>query len=121
MATSKGNLAVTKDGEAYNKLRRPNDCLLSAPPNLLPSTAASPSTLHAGKRKCDQDGALESKRAKTERNTTTQRSTHSKRRSRTQDPARELAPRNVLPVLDEEGQLSDDDMSEALAYLRSVR
>jgi hypothetical protein len=119
MATSRFNLAVTKDGETYNKLQRPNDYLVSAPPNL-PIMSPSPSPLHTGKRKCDQDDAPGSKRARTECKTT-QKSTHGKSRSRTQDSAHELDPRTVLPVLEGEEQLSDEDMREALAYLRNVR
>jgi hypothetical protein len=120
MAASRVNLAVTKDGEAYNKLQRPDDYLISVPPDQRPSTTASPSTLHTGKRKCDQNDEPGSKRARAERNIT-QKLTHNKGRSRTQDSASELDARTVLPVLDGEGQLSDDDTNEAQAYLRSVR
>jgi hypothetical protein len=119
MAASRVNLAVTKDGETYNKLRRPSDFPLSAPPNSSPLTSAPSPASHTGKRKCDQDGASGSKRVKAER-INTQRSTHGKGRPRTQDTVNEYAPRNVLPVLDEDEQLSDDE-NEVRAYLRGVR
>ncbi|KAL1796961.1 hypothetical protein ACET3X_005501 [Alternaria dauci] len=109
------NLAVTKDGETYNKLQRPDGYLISTQ---LPPTnpaAASP-TIHSGKRKCAQEEAPEVKRARIERNTA-----HSKRRPRVLDSYQDYGTRTVLPGLDGEEQSSDESTSEALAYLHSVR
>ncbi|KAF1947240.1 hypothetical protein EJ02DRAFT_449831 [Clathrospora elynae] len=120
MATLGVNLAVTKDGETYNKLKRPDDYLLSPSPHPPHLAVASPSAFHSGKRKREQDGAAGSKRARAERNSTGH-SAGSKGRFPSSDPAREYGMRTMLPGLDAEDQLSDDSTSEAVAYLHSVR
>ncbi|RYN81553.1 hypothetical protein AA0117_g1884 [Alternaria alternata] len=109
------NLAVTKDGETYNKLQRPDGYLISTQPPPTSPPAASPTT-YSGKRKCAQEEVPEVKRARIERNTA-----HSKRRPRVLDSYQEYGTRTVLPGLDGEEQLSDESTSEALAYLHSVR
>ena len=109
------NLAVTKDGETYNKLQRPDGYLISTQPLPTSPPAASPTT-YSGKRKCAQEEVPEVKRARIERNTA-----HSKRRPRVLDSYQEYGTRTVLPGLDGEEQLSDESTSEALAYLHSVR
>ena len=109
------NLAVTKDGETYNKLQRPDGYLISTQPPPTSPPPASPTT-YSGKRKCAQEEVPEVKRARIERNTA-----HSKRRPRVLDSYQEYGTRTVLPGLDGEEQLSDESTSEALAYLHSVR
>jgi hypothetical protein len=115
MSTLGVNLAVTKDGEAYNKLQRPDGYLISTQPApTKPPTA--PPTAHGAKRKCAQEDVPEVKRARIERNTA-----HSKKRPRALDSYQEYGTRTVLPGLDGEEQSSDESTSEALAYLHSVR
>lgn len=110
------NLAVTKDGGTYNKLSRPDDYLVSTqhPP---PSGSTVPASAISGsKRKHEHESALETKRAKTDRNTS-----RPKTRGRVNDQLREPGVRSVLPGLEGEDQLTDESIDEAVAYLRSVR
>jgi hypothetical protein len=104
------NLAVTKDGESYNKLRRPDDYLMSTPHNVSPSTTASSPTIHTGKRKGEQDMEFVNKRPKTGR-----------KRPRKPESSWDTGMETVLPGLYGEVQATDESMSEAIAYLQSVR
>jgi hypothetical protein len=104
------NLAVTKDGDSYNKLRRPDDYLMSTSRNASPLTTASSPTIHIGKRKSEQDMMSVNKRPKTGRE-----------RSRNPESAWDTGMKTVLPGLYGEDQSTDESMSEAIAYLQSVR
>ncbi|EMD65332.1 hypothetical protein COCSADRAFT_35389 [Bipolaris sorokiniana ND90Pr] len=116
MAASGVNLAVTKDGESYNKLSRPDDYLISTQPPP-PSASAVPALAIPGsKRKHEQENASETKRAKTDRN-----NSRAKGKSRANEQFRELGVRSVLPGLGGEEHLTDESIDEAVAYLRSVR
>ncbi|USP82659.1 histidyl-trna synthetase [Curvularia clavata] len=110
------NLAVTKDGETYNKLSRPDDYLVSAQHPPLFVSAVSASAISGSKRKHEYESAFETKRAKTDRKTS-----RSKIRGRVNDQFREPGVRSVLPGLEGEEQLTDESIDEAVAYLRSVR
>lgn len=122
MAGSRTNLAVTKDGETYNKLQRPNDFL-----------GRSAAAVQANERKrehgelgADLSGPfLGSKRAKTKRVGHTLNSAQSsddRSQYRGGGPIAECGMRTTLPLdADEEAQYSDDSLGEAMAYLRSVR
>jgi len=116
MATSGVNLAVTKDGETYNKLQRPSDYLASTQSILPPLATVSSSTVTNSKRKRDQNDESGNKRLRNDRNTQ-----NCKGRLRAPQTYQEHGIQTVLPGLDGEEQLSDESTSEALAYLRSVR
>ncbi|EOA81251.1 hypothetical protein ACJQWK_11090 [Exserohilum turcicum] len=115
MAASGSNLAVTKDGEAYNKLSRPDGYLTSTQPPLPSALAPSPAVA-SSKRKYEQENASETKRARIDRN-----GPRSKGQLRAHEQFREPGVRSALPGLDGEEQLSDESIDEAVAYLRSVR
>ncbi|CAO2657671.1 Nn.00g037970.m01.CDS01 [Neocucurbitaria sp. VM-36] len=113
MASSGFNLAVTKDGGAYNKLQRPDDYLLPTTVSHLPPLGAVvPPTAYSGKRKRGQDAAPGSKRA---------RADASFARTIAGATVKECGMRPMLPGGNEDEQLSDDSTNEALAYLRGVR
>ncbi|EMD90103.1 hypothetical protein COCC4DRAFT_184879 [Bipolaris maydis ATCC 48331] len=113
MATSGVNLAVTKDGESYNKLSRPDGYLLpTQPPPPFTSALVTPGS----KRKHEQENASETKRAKTDRN-----NSRTKGKSRANEQFREPGVRSVLPGLEGEEHLTDESIDEAVAYLQSVR
>ncbi|KAI4956328.1 hypothetical protein J4E91_000539 [Alternaria rosae] len=115
MSTVGVNLAVTRDGESYNKLQRPDSYLIpTQPPSISPSTASP--TAYGSKRKCAQEEVPDVKRARIERITA-----HPKKRPRAVDSYQEYGTRTVLPGLDGEEQSSDESTSEALAYLHGVR
>jgi hypothetical protein len=116
MAASGTNLAITKDGETYNKLSRPDDYLISTQSPLPTASVASAPAIPGNKRKHEQESASETKRAKTDRNTS-----RSKNRTRAHEQFREPGVRSVLPGLEGEEQLTDESIDEAVAYLRSVR
>lgn len=97
MANSSANLAVTKDGGAYNILRRPDDYLMGA-------TAPLPPPLPAvRKRKWGHDIAPGVKRPRPE--------------NKNHDD--NIGLRTILPTFEEEDS-SGESTSEALAYLQSV-
>jgi len=116
MATSGVNLAVTKDGETYNKLQRPADYLASTQSTLPPLATVPSSAVTNSKRKRDQNDESGSKRLRNNRNIQGH-----KGRPRVPQAYQEHGIQTVLPGLDGEEQLSDESTSEALAYLRSVR
>jgi hypothetical protein len=114
MAGPRANLAVTKDGESYNKLKRPDDLLNSAP---LATDAierkrvrdVSPNERQAG-----------NKRARTK--DTSRGSKDNNEAKRMGGPVAECGMRETIPLGDQEyddEELRPDD--DALAYLLSVR
>lgn len=114
MSTSGVNLAITKDGETYNKLSRPDDYLAST--QLPPPSGSAVPAISGSKRKHEHESASETKRAKTGLN-----ASRSKVRGRANDEFREPGVRSVLPGLEGEEHLTDESIDEAVAYLRSVR
>lgn len=112
MASRGVNSAVTKDGETYNKLQRPEDYLIPTTSRPQPIVAASPLATHPSKRKRGQDAATGSKRVRAE---------HGVAQPNIWGPVGECGMRTMLPGVDDDEQLSDDSTREALAYLRSVR
>lgn len=116
MATSGLNLAVTKDGQSYNKLQRPADYLTSTQSTPPPLAAVSSSAVTSAKRKREQNDEPGIKRPRNDRNTQ-----NFKERQRAPQKHQEHGIQTVLPGLDGEEQLSDESTGEALAYLHSVR
>jgi hypothetical protein len=120
MAGPRANLAVTKDGETYNKLQRPD--------NFLERSAGFEQINDRKRERAAVDrptagSAFGNKRAKTHHTisaTNFPQSSNEKHQHRGVGPASECGMRMTLPI-DEEDQHSDDSMGEALAYLRSVR
>jgi hypothetical protein len=119
MASYGSNLAVTKDGETYNKLQRPDDYHLSTNVSLPPLDPIYPSATRPSKRKRDHHAATGSKRHRGDGSS--MHPSDGKDRSRVSGPVGDCGMRTFLPGLDDQEQLSDDSTSEALAYLRSVR
>ncbi|KAE8831580.1 hypothetical protein HRS9139_05822 [Pyrenophora teres f. teres] len=115
MATSGVNLAVTKDGETYNKLQRPFDYLTSTQSTPPPLAAVSSSAVTNSKRKRDQNDESGNKRLRNDRSVQ-----NHKGRPRASQTYQEHGIQTVLPGLDGEEQLSDESTGEALAYLQSV-
>ncbi|KAF7444753.1 hypothetical protein A1F99_113060 [Pyrenophora tritici-repentis] len=116
MANSGVNLAVTKDGETYNKLQRPSDYLTSTQSTPPPLGAVSSSAVTNSKRKRDQNDESGNKRLRNDGSVQ-----NYKGRSRASQAYQEHGIQTVLPGLDGEEQLSDESTGEALAYLQSVR
>lgn len=99
MATTQVNLAVTKDGETYNKLSRPDDYLTSTTPLLPPLSPVTRPAAQAYKRKRGRDdGTNGSKRIRDDYDLRAQ-----------------------LPGGDDDASSMGEPTDEALAYLRSVR
>lgn len=120
MAGPRANLAVTKDGETYNKLQRPHDFL---------NDVAACDQTNERKRERAAVGSsvaepgIGNKRAKIQHATSTaaiSRPNDDERQYRGAGPVSECGMRMTLPI-DEEDLHSDDSLGEALAYLRSVR
>lgn len=120
MAGHRTNLAVTKDGEAYNKLRRPDDAI-----------SQHVATCQAGERKreratvdrCVAGPSSENKRTKTDHVAAAAnvlQPSKSKQQTKSTGLISECGMRTTLPI-DEEADSLHDSMGEALAYLRSVR
>ncbi|OAL57037.1 hypothetical protein IQ07DRAFT_675140 [Pyrenochaeta sp. DS3sAY3a] len=105
MATSGANLAVTKDGGAYNKLRRPDDYLMGTTAPLPPPLPAARGPEKSSKRKWEQEVTPDVKRPRPEN----------------KKYGEDTGMRTMLPSFEDEGQSSDESTKEALAYLRSVR
>lgn len=105
MATSGANLAVTKDGGAYNKLRRPDDYLMGATAPIPPPLPAARGPEKSNKRKWEQEVAPGVKRPRPENN----------------KYGEDTGMRTILPSFEDEGHSSDESTNEALAYLRNVR
>jgi hypothetical protein len=123
MAGSGVNFAITKDGGAYNKLQRPQDYLMTAtalPPPKNATHGGAPSQTSTSKRKHENaDNTLKHKRSRPKReeaeNVDSRPGTANKSSRRTK-----FGIQVELPGLDGDCS-SDDDIGEALAYLRSVR
>ena len=122
MAGPRTNLAVTKDGEIYNKLQRPNDFLHQA--------AASKQANERKREYEDVDtpvvgSSTGSKRAKTQptghASKVAQSPNDRSGQHRGGGPMAECGMRTTLPIDEEEAQYSDDSLGDALAYLRNVR
>lgn len=122
MAGPRTNLAVTKDGEIYNKLQRPNDFL---------DQSTAPKQANERKREFgDLDASVAgssmgSKRVRTQptgqASKAVQPSDDRSGQYRSGGPIAECGMRATLPIDEEEAQYSDDSLGDALAYLRSVR
>jgi hypothetical protein len=128
------NLAITKDGGAYNKLRRPDDfvaVLTSQPSPKEEPVPAIPSATDSNKRKLEDadiadpvsDDEPESKRPKEQHvlkvSSVTAKPIAADPR-RIKRPVRDCGMQSMFPGLDDE-ESSDEATMEALAYLRSVR
>lgn len=116
MAGPRANLAVTKDGETYNKLQRP-DNFLEKPAALVPANERKRERTATG-------SASSNKRSKMQHSESTANSSQSssdKHQNRSAGPISECGMRMTLPIDEAEGEYSDDSTGEALAYLRSVR
>lgn len=118
MATSRANLATTKDGETYNKLQRPADYLTSTTPCLPPLPVPVPiNHSSASKRKRGKDtGYAGSKRSKAGNGN----DWSEEEQGRSVGQVKECGMRTMFPEMDGEGELGEG-MEEALAYLRGVR
>lgn len=133
MSRSGVNLAVTKDGEAYNKLRRPDGLLTSltsqSPPSLEPPHTILSAT-SANKRKLEEatgseflsEDEPEQKRPREHEYSKPapglqKPSTNGQRLFR---PVRECGMQSMFPGLDDEDS-PDDATQEAIDYLRNVR
>lgn len=116
MASPRRNLAVTTDGETYNKLRRPDDYLTSTTPCLPPLPIQFDAS--SSKRKRGRDSAPGNKRSKMSSNY--HGAFEDGDHSRGLGSIKDCGMRTMLPGLDEELP-SDDPMGEAVAYLQSVR
>jgi len=121
-------LVASEDGEAYNKLRRPDDfvtALTAESPPALPPTL--PPAVSSTKRKRENADSSEvgkkdkdsSKRFKKEQSGTTAGSFTGNRR-RVPGQVKENGMQTMFPGLDENDSV-DESTSDALAYLRSVR
>jgi hypothetical protein len=119
------NLATTKDGGTYNKLQRPLDYLMSPtapPPPPPPKNTPLADTTCASKRKLEHANfAPTSKRTRTGEDSTRVRSLQSGIASKEQSRVLDCGMKTTLPGLDDERYSSDEETSEALAYLRNVR
>ncbi|PVH94557.1 hypothetical protein DM02DRAFT_539218 [Periconia macrospinosa] len=105
------NMAVTSDGAAYNKLRRPD---------MFASPTQSPG--ESSKRKHDGSEIYDERPyEKRIKNTTNFQNSLSADPRRISRPIRENGMQTMFPGLDGEEDIEDETMQEALAYLRSVR
>jgi hypothetical protein len=121
------NLAVTQDGETYNKLQRPGDYLTATtaprPPRpLRPPIADTSVAASASKRKYEQpDSASQRKRARPATRPATESTLPGPYANRKRSRDIDCGMRTMLPCSDEEEALSDVSLGDALSYLRSVR
>lgn len=120
MAGPRANLAVTKDGEAYNKLQRPDDYFdRSAVANQANErkrerTAIDKSFAHS------DSGNKRTKTHHTGSVASASQSSTDRHQYRSAGLISECGMRMTLPI-DEGDENLDNSMGEALAYLRSVR
>jgi hypothetical protein len=112
MAQSGVNLAVTEDGAAYNKLRRPDDYLQSLTTQHPPRPR---SELPPAKRKFEAVAAPGAG-GDVQPNTKRSKEEHLPKR------VKENGMQTMFPGLDDDSASdADDSTRDALAYLRSVR
>jgi hypothetical protein len=133
MATPGVNMAITEDGASYNKLKRPDDFMT---PIAMPSKEDVPALVpvDSAKRTLDEaefndeeahDGH-DSKRSRVHDTPTNANSSNklfvAQTRARKRQPLNmETGMHSMFPGMLDEGEFSDEDTVEALAYLRSVR
>ncbi|KAH6620156.1 hypothetical protein C7974DRAFT_399013 [Boeremia exigua] len=121
MAGPRANLAVTKDGEPYNRLQRPD--------NLLHEHAPMNKATERKRERAAVDRPMTrptsaNKRAKMNHPESTANSSpllSDSYRNRSAATVAECGMRFTLPIEEDQAQDSDDSLGEALAYLRSVR
>jgi hypothetical protein len=118
------NLATTRDGGSYNKLQRPQNYLMTGttptpPPKALLPEALAPT--YTSKRKREDGGLQRNQRTRLERESVETPKSRPGSTSKERSRGTECGMRTILPGLDDEGQSSDEGVSEALAYLRNVR
>lgn len=133
MATPGANMAVTEDGSSYNKLKRPDDFKTST---ATPSNEDAPALVPvaSAKRTLDeaefngQDAHEETHNKRTRVHDTQSKANSlsklydAQTRTRKRQPVNmETGMHSMFPGMLDEGEFSDDDTAEALAYLRSVR
>ena len=117
MAGARANLAVTKDGESYNKLQRP-DSLFDKPAALKQANERKRERAVVDRPIADTGSG--NKRAKTRHVDLAANKSQSLHDEHRAEAVSECGMRMTLPI-DEEEQHSDDSTAEALAYLRSVQ
>jgi hypothetical protein len=118
------NAAVTEDGARYNKLKRPDDLYTATAPTKTESTCTTPLLNESSKRTLDEadiddDGDEEPSKRSRMQNLRT--AAFDQNRSRVYHPPADNGQQSMFPGLIDDGDVSDDSMNEALAYLRSVR
>ena len=123
MPPSGVNLAVTADGEPYNKLRRPDQLLSSLDPSPTPKEATpnAPPTAGLDKRKRDDDdtqGPGRSQGAYIKRPRVPSSSKNAGKAGKSRKPMK--AP-GRLPVSDGECSSDDEITIQARAFLRNAR
>jgi hypothetical protein len=123
------NLAVTTDGETYNRLRRPDDYIASlTEPSPKDPAYTRPTISESSKRKLDDADISDSgKEPESKRPKETQlRKPMASQKPLVADPHRISRPmkengmQSMFPGVDGD-ESSDEDTQDALAYLRSVR
>lgn len=122
MASTHKNLAVTREGETYNKLSRPSDYLISTTPLLPPLSPAARPSAPANKRKRGREGTTGSngsKRIKDEK--AFGNLNHDAAVLDESWSAKSYGMRTILPGGEDEVELTGESTNEAMAYLRSVR
>lgn len=119
------NLAITKDGGAYNKLQRPADYLAlttNAPQKDAPTIGGISPTSASKRKREDEDDTSIQKRTRASLDRTGRQTPRNGSGEKGKPRAAENGMRALLPGLDDDGGSSDEgSMSEALAYLRNVR
>jgi hypothetical protein len=122
MAGSGVNQAVTKDGDTYNKLQRPQDYLTASTVPPRPWKSPLPDSAFAGKRKRGQtDASSQHKRARVEQRAAQKEKVGDSDKNNKRSRIREGGLIAALPGLDDEEHAPDDSLDDALAYMRSVR
>lgn len=119
------NLAITEDGAAYNKLRRPDDYLQSLTAQPPPKSELPPAKRKFGALETtgpEQDGEPQLKRSREEHAPRASARTLTGDARRVLRPIRENGMQTMFPGLDDDsGSDADDITRDALAYLRNVR
>ncbi|KAI8937571.1 hypothetical protein NX059_005286 [Plenodomus lindquistii] len=125
MATTHSNLAVTRDGETYNKLSRPDDYLTSTTPLLPPLSPAVRPLAQSNKRKRGRDATVNSKSSKRTKDAevSTCLDDNADKRDKKDKwwSTGDYGMRTILPGVDDDVESTEGSIDEAMAYLRSVR